>query len=147
MNKKVEQSIKDIEEDIERKKNSLEEFKKLPLSLIQDAFPEGHWYYTWIGSFEFIMPYTQASFQVVRDFMKDQLPEYEIGRDFQVVWDNSSGAGYFIAYKKDSLHFDFAFRSSEQGSTCVLNKIGEKTVPVFEVVCGQEAAAEFTAEF
>ncbi len=75
--------------------------------------------------------------------MKDQLPEYKIGRDFQVVWD-SGGAGYFIAYSNDKLKFDFAFRSSEQGSTCVLNKIGEKSVPVFEVVCGQEAAAEFT---
>jgi len=144
MNKKVLEAIKQMEEDVESKKRSIEEFKKLPLSLIQDSFPEGHWYYTWIGQVEFVMPYTQASFQVVRDFMKDQLPEYKIGRDFQVVWD-SGGAGYFISYSKDDLRFDFAFRSSTPGSTCVLNKIGEKSVPVFEVVCGQEAAAEFTA--
>jgi hypothetical protein len=142
MNKKVERTLKILEEDLETRKKNLEKIKKLPLTLIQEAFPEGQWYYTWIGQVEFIMPYTQAKFQVVRDFMKDQLPDYKVGRDFQCIWD-SGGAGYFMAYSKDGISFDFAFRSNQEGSTCVMNKIGEKTVPVFEVVCSQEAAAEF----
>jgi hypothetical protein len=147
MDKKVKEAIERFEHDIENRKKLLDSFKKLPLNIIQEAFPEGHWYVSWIDQFEFVMPYVQANFQVVKDFMAEQFPDYVKGRDFGTVWDIGGGsAGMFFKYSHDDIGWDFAFRSGEKGSTCVMNKIGEKSVPIFEVVCGQEAAAEFTAQ-
>jgi hypothetical protein len=138
--------IEYINRQIEERQEAIRVFESLPVSYIEECFPQGEWHYDWIGNFEFRMPYAQEWIEIVKQFMVDQLPFWEQGREFQCVWDSSSGAGFFITYHSTEsrrLKFDFAFRSSVAGSTCVLNKIGEKTVPVFEVVCSQQAADEF----
>ena len=140
------QSVKDsILREIKTRQEALGVFDLLPAHYLQEVFPNGHWRFDWISNFEFVLPYSFQLIETVKQFMTDQMPDWKAGRDFQCIWDGSNAAGYFLSYRNEALNikFDMAFRSSEEGSTCVLNKIGEKTVPIFEVVCSQQAAEEF----
>lgn len=140
---------------IEENKKRLDELELLPIDLLSQAFPEATFGLEWSWYFEMQLPMRQTLIEEVKRFVKEQFPEWEIDNERQIVWDEAKSAGFFIEYlvqksTKETgwkrLEFHVAFRSSKSGSTCVLNKIGEKTVPVYEAVCSEEAAKEFTIE-
>lgn len=147
MSKTVEQMKERIQQEIDARQKAMVVFEQLPASLIAEAFPQGRWYYDWIGNFEFTLPYSFELINTVKEYMELQNPEWKYQREQQLVWDSSAAAGYFIYYQlgeyPNRITFEFAFRSGEKGTTCILNKIGEKQIPVYEVVCSQQAAAEF----
>lgn len=136
-----------IKSEIREREQLLELVDLLPADYVQEVFPQGSWYKSWIGHFDFRLPYSFELIKQVKEFMALQLPEWKNNYESSHVWDASKEAGYFIDYihpdPKNRVKFQFEFRSGATGSTCVLNQIGTKQVPIFEVVCSQEAAHEF----
>lgn len=125
----------------------------IPVNLIAQMFPQGHWDRNW-STILFAMP---MSFQLISDFkeaMKIQFPDFELKRDNQYIWNDHNRAGTFLEYQKYDkdagrfAEFEVSFRSEVKGSTCVLNPIGKETkeVTIYEVVCSEAAANEFTME-
>jgi len=119
----------------------------IPMEQIENMFPEGEWAALSDGTPEFTLPMSFALISSVREIMAMAFPEYELTFDHQFLWEDSGQAGHFLHYRPDgrySHEFSFGFRSNVEGSTCVLNKIGEAMKPVYEVVCSEAAAKEFT---
>jgi len=112
------------------------------IDLMEQEFPQGSWSVTWLCEAVFALPFDNSLVLAVKEFVATKLPEFEEMRDQQYVWDNSVEAGRFLEWSDGSLYFEVSFRTSREGSVCVLNQIGTKVVPVYEVVCSQEAADE-----
>lgn len=143
---KIRTDIKEsIELVIESNKEKLRILELIPVESFSQAFPEATFSFSWTSSFEVSLPMRQSLIQEVKEFIKTQFPDWHLSYERQYVWDNSQSAGYFIDYyMPNRTSFNIAFRSSTAGSTCVLNQIGTKVVPVYEAVCSQEAADEFS---
>lgn len=147
MNKKrqIDRIVRGFARQIEHVEKDEGMFCQIPVGLICEAFPQGEWHNLALGGFEFRLPMSFELIEDVKCFMALQFPEFKFNRQNQHIWESSGDAGIFLNYKKgswsddDVVTFDFAFRSSEEGTTCVLNQIGTKEVPVFEVVCGEQA--------
>jgi hypothetical protein len=81
----------------------------------------------------------------VKEFVKLQYPNWKIYYEHQIIWEDQKAGGIFLQYQVPTgvkyemaeIHFDF--RTSTQGSTCVMHRIGSKrkTVPIFEITCQQ----------
>jgi hypothetical protein len=143
MNKQKQRMIKEIQEDVDRLTSLLGEMEILPIGLISQAFPLGKWgVKSWGFGFEFTLPLDFALVEEFKTFMSIQFPDYELEREVQHVFDTSKEAGRFLEYRmkrKPFTKIEAAFRSGKEGSTCVLNKIGEKTMPIYEVICSEGA--------
>jgi hypothetical protein len=145
--------LTEIENDIQRLGRLHNVAQKIPMNLISQAFPEGHWSQRWFDV-DFELPMSFPLIETFMQFMKDQLPEYELRYDNQYVWEESKKAGRFIQYSyfdkavPESIDLQVSFRSERNGSTCVLNPIGKKTkeITLYEVVCSEDAAKEFTLQ-
>jgi len=111
-------------------------------NLLTQAFPEGTWSYSY--NYDFNLPMRFALIDEVKLFMREQFPDAKLNDDRQYVWEES--AGRFVKYRYDGNAIEFTFRTTRNGSTCILNKIGEETkvVPIYEIVCSEAAANEFT---
>lgn len=108
----------------------------LPLQLIKDAFPEGHWGEWWLSDYEFTLP---MRFELVQQFEEFcELQGYEVHGLHSMVWDDKN-AGTFADVNTGSGSFHLAFRSTREGSTCVISKIGEEMKPIYEVTCADGA--------
>ena len=109
--------------------------------LLKQAFPEGSWSYSY--DYCFTLPMRFALIDEVKVFMEEQFANIRLKGDRQYVWDDS--AGRFLEYDYLDKEIEITFRTTVKGSTCILNKIGEenKVVPIYEVVCSEEAATEF----
>jgi hypothetical protein len=129
--------------EIGKKQKQLSVLERLPINQLSEAFPNGVWTVSWADSFEFTLPLTFSLFDVVKDYMRDQQPDFKMARESQFVWDESQRAGHFLEYEAtiDSarVRFQFGFRSHREGAQCVLQQIGTKVVPIFEVVCPEGA--------
>jgi len=145
MKKQKEQLKKSIQWEIDQRMKMLEKLERVPCGLISQCFPDGTWITYWSQGFEFTLPFNFELIAQVRAFMTEQFPEYKLLRENQFVWDTSKTAGHFLEYetheedRTDRTWFQFGFRTDHKGTTCVLNKIGEKTVPIFEVICSEGA--------
>lgn len=116
----------------------------MPIGLIAQAFPIAKFVKNSF-SIDIVMPMSFPLIQEVREFMAMQFPDYKLTYDHQIV--SGSYAFHTLTYDiPDVGRFDIYFKMSEKGSTCVLNPIGTETVEktVYEVVCSQAAADEFT---
>jgi len=130
---------------LEQKIKGIEQF---PLELISQAFPDGSWEMHYDGP-AFALPYKFEYVPLIKEFMELQFPNVEFIREQQIVWEQYSQAGYHISYRWDNdLELEFRLDSTKTGTTCILNKIGEtqKVVPIYEVVCSEAAASEFSME-
>lgn len=132
--------MKELDQEITKIESSREATKKLPLSLFEEAFPQGRWDLRWMGKdFEFTIPFDKSQIPLINEVAKKA--GYHMIRDFQCIWENDKSAGYFMYFSSEdtSSFFQVGMRSSREGSTCVLNPIGVKEVPIYEVVCSPEA--------
>jgi hypothetical protein len=149
MNKTWKQRLEDdINFEIEQRKQLLDKLQSIPVGYIAEAFPQGDWSQSWGFRFEFCLPFVFGLIDEVKQFMADQLPEWHLCDERRHVWDDSNAAGHFLEYTisekywtNDAINFQVAFRTSKEGTTCVLHEIGTKEVPVYEVIC-QEGAME-----
>lgn len=140
-----ERSIKYIDSKIRSLEEQKENLKLIPIELFYQAFPEVNFSTDSFGSFTFLFPMSFEIIETVQKFISEQFPEWKVWTDNQFVWDESKRGGRFIDYHIGNSHITVSvdFRSEVTGSTCVLNKIGTKEVPVFEMVCSEQAAEEF----
>lgn len=131
--------------EIEKLNHELADLDRLPVNLIAEAFPQGNWVNAWTGRYEFTLPFDFALIKTVKEFMAMQFPNFILASEHQFVWDESKDAGYFIEYStgeedwRKAVWFTIGFRISTKGSVCVMNQIGTKEVPVFEVICADGA--------
>jgi hypothetical protein len=151
MKTQKEQLAESIHYEIDARKRLLEKLERIPTGLIAQSFPDGRWTTFWSSGFEFTLPFDFKLIEQARVFMAEQFPGFELVRENRFVWDSSKSAGHFLEYETreqysaDRAWFQIAFRTDRKGTTCILNPIGEKTVPVFEVICS-EGAAEMAAQ-
>lgn len=137
--------VKALELEIEYANKKIALLEKLPIETIADAFGSGNWEQSWGGSFEFCLPYDFSLISKFKKYMEENWPDFRMYGERQFVWDEQKSAGLFLEYEtKDGnfygrTRFSVAFRSSRNGSTCVLNPIGTKEIPVFEVICADGA--------
>lgn len=121
-----------IRSEIREREQLLELVDLLPADYVQEVFPQGSWNKSWLGGFDFRLPYSFELINQVKEFMALQLPDWKHEYESSHVWDASKEAGYFIDYShhdpdsKKQVKFQFEFRSGKTGSTCVLNQIGTK---------------------
>jgi len=144
-----ERIVRSLKEDIEARERQLKKVERLPIEVLKERFPEGSWSASWGDTFEFCLPYSFALIPEVKSFMRNAAPEFELERENQYVWDRGEAnpsAGFFLEYNtnedtwRERIHFQIAFRTGREGTTCVLNQIGTKEVPVYEVTCAEGAA-------
>ncbi len=137
----LQELIEKIEKEIKERHDAIEYAKKLPINELAEAFPAGKWNYDWIGRFEFALPY---SFELIEKVKAEVVKFAEIRNTTTHVWSDKE-AGYFISCKSVGGYFEINFRTTREGTTCVLNKIGEEVItkPIYEVICSQAAADEF----
>jgi len=134
-----------IAREVEGRKNrmdrALEGLGKVNINLIEEAFPQGSWDFGIFYDIEFRLPFSFELIESFKSFMEMQYPAQKLQREWRHVWDEHKSAGHFLYYDG----FEVSFRTEREGTTCVLNKIGEtnKVVSIFEVVCS-EGAAEAT---
>ena len=132
---------KEIERQIDKYLEQRKNLADMPIELVEQAFPQGHWQDWWGSAYQFVLP---LSFQLVEDFKEFcHLQGWRHTDPHQIVWD-SGHAGVFMyvsLLEEGNLYpqFEVAFRSEKKGSTCVLNVIGTKEVPVYEVTCPEGA--------
>lgn len=137
-----------IQREIKSNQELLKRLEKVPIGLISQAFPQASWWASWGDRIECSLPMSFSLVAEVKEFMAMQFPEFILDDERQHVWDAQKQAGLFLKYSTKNKYglpetrFEFGFRSERDGSTCVLNKIGEKTVPIFEVTC-KDGAEEF----
>lgn len=131
--------MEDKHEQITRLEQKLD---RLPINLVQEAFPQGVWGTFWDFDFEFTLPMSVELLEQFKDFCDYQ--GFVVGTVSQQVW-NAKDAGYFIDVRVTSdyprVEFRVAFRSNREGTTCVIQQIGTEVKPVFEVVCGESAGS------
>jgi len=148
-----EEIIKSIEEEIEEYENEIKMLKHVPFERFVEVFPEGSWHRSFRYGFHYNMPYVNKTIREFELFVATEFPEWKKSNDWQNV--DSNGAIFDLDYRLQKPYqkmcITVRFQSNNPGSTCVLNKIGEKEVPakivpIYEVVCKQEAADEFTVE-
>jgi hypothetical protein len=136
-----------LNKNIEMSRNNLtykqELLDCLPIEQIQDAFPMGEWGEWWTTGYEFALP---LSFQLIDEFQEFvQQSGWAVYNVHNHVWDDSAAAGtFFDVYLNPNemcgtRYFHVAFRSTKEGSTCVVQQIGTKEVPVYEVTCADGA--------
>lgn len=126
--------LQSIENDFELLKERKDALEKLPIELVLQCFPNGDWQHQYGRTYGFVLPMSFALVEEVKEFCRIQ--GYTIRNERTYVWDQQAAAGtFFDAYIDDRVYIDFQFRSGREGSTCVLQKIGDKSVPIFEVVC------------
>jgi hypothetical protein len=133
----------EIEREIRIRKKLLQTLEELPIDLFCEAFPSGSWGTSWGYDFIFNLPFDFALVDAVKEFMALQFPDHKKVHESRIVWDASKEAGHFLDYEiedRRGSRLKFSFRTGKEGTTCVLNKIGEKSTPVYEVVCGEGAA-------
>ncbi len=135
-----------IKREIATREKQLANLERLPINLISEVFPNCHWSNSWLNSFECTLPFDFSLIATVREFMQMHFPnEWKLKRENQFVWDSSKDAGHFLEYETteenywDRVEFQFAFRTGREGTTCVLNEIGKKEVPIYEVICSEQA--------
>lgn len=134
-----------VTREIEALNDKLAALDRLPVNLIAEAFPQGNWTNSYGSRYEFTLPFDFALIKTVKEFMSLQFPDFALKSERQFVWDESKDAGYFMEYstgEKDwheAVWFTIGFRISKKGSVCVMNQIGTKQVPVFEVICADGA--------
>lgn len=134
-----------IQGEIDSRQQQLRALSRLPVNLFCQAFPEGSWSASWGGGFEFTLPFNFVLIEQIKQFVSEQFPEYELKDERRHVWDESKAAGHFLEYStkesawSDRSRFEIAFRTQRAGTTCVLNQIGEKKIPIFEVICSEGA--------
>lgn len=139
--------IKEMESKISRLQRAVADLDLFPIELITQVFPEAEIQWWWDTDIEITLPMRWSLIEEVKMFMQEQFPSAKLYCDHQVVWDDSKSAGYFLNWHlpteipHDYIPIKFGFRSNKSGSTCVLNQIGTKEVPVFEAVC-QDGAEE-----
>lgn len=112
----------------------------LPLGLLAEAFPEGVWEMHYDGP-ALVLPYNFALIPAIKDFMILQYPKVLLAREYPIIWEEHGTAAYIINYIfLPNVMLEFRLDSSAKGTTCVLNKIGERTkiIPVYEVTCSDE---------
>lgn len=132
------------------------ELEHLPLDLVQQAFPQGKWYVSYVG-IEFQLPYSFPLFSEVRTFMDIQFPEWK--KPNELIPNTLSGSTtyawmiYTIYDEKHPLgsyQLEFDFNSGREGTTCVISKIGQEermqTFPIYEITCPDGAAENVFAQ-
>ncbi len=132
--------LKRLFDDLDYQQTKIDKMRKmveeLPIELVKQVFPMGHWSEFWMYEYEFTMPLDFALEAQFIEFIELQGWGHDKLR--RTVWQDSKEAGDFITVNvSKSLDFRAAFRSGTQGSTCVLNKIGEEMKPVYEVICSK----------
>ena len=151
MNK--EEIIKSIKDEIAEYKKEISLIEQVPFDRFSEVFPEGKWRSSCRNSLHYDMPYVNKTIHEFELFVATEFPEWKKSS----VWQNvdSNGAVFDLDYRLPAPYqrmcITVRFQSNNSGSTCVLNKIGEKEipakiVPIYEVVCKQEAADEFAME-
>lgn len=145
MNTQKEELIASVTREIERKTKALKRLEVIPVNELSEQFG-GHWWLDITEKFELSMPYDFAMIGKVKEYMAEKFPDFRISREKQYIWNSPEpAAGYSLEYETteedwwERTCFDIMFRSGNKGSTCVLNKIGEEVVPVFEVICADGA--------
>ena len=142
-----EKLLRELKHKIEQIDREAKNLEKIPVDLFQQAFPDGEWHNSWAGGLVFTLPYNFQLIEIVKAFVQDQFPEFELYHEHQNVWGREKEAGYFLYYRTTDKYgfgdstFEVAFRTGRDGTTCVLNQIGTEEVPVFEVTC-EEGAKE-----
>jgi len=152
-----EEIIKNIKEEIAEQEEALKTLEYVPFERFVEVFPEGSWHKGWRGDcrygFHYNMPYVNKTIHEFELFIATEFPEW---KKFN-IWENVDASGavfdldYHLPIPYQKMCITVRFLSNNPGSTCVLNKIGEKEipakiVPIYEVVCKQEAADEFTVK-
>ena len=148
-----EKIIKSIKDEIAEYKKELGLIDQVPFERFSEVFPEGEWYPSCRNSLHYNMPYVNKTIHEFELFVATEFPEWKKSS----VWQNvdKNGAIFDLDYRLPSPYqrmcITVCFQSINPRSTCVLNKIGEKEipakiVPIYEVVCKQEAANEFAME-
>ncbi len=146
MKTQKEQLIESLNCEMEKYQRLLEKVERIPVQLFAEAFPNGRWTNFWGSSFEFALPFDFKLINQVKVFVSMQFPEFVLSRENQFVWDTSKSAGHFLEYEtqedswRDRVTFQVAFRTEKEGTTCVLNQVGKKEVPVYEVICKDGAS-------
>ncbi len=144
-----ERLVRYLKQDIEARERQLKKVERLPIEVLKERFPEGSWSSSWGDTFEFCLPYSFALIPEVKSFMRNAVQEFKLERENQYVWDrgeSNPSAGFFLEYNTgedtwvERIHFQIAFRTTKEGTTCVLHEIGTKTVPIYEVTCAEGAA-------
>lgn len=139
------QAMRDqIENQIARFQKDLAMLEKVPTGLIAQAFPQGQWKYTYAHDFEFDLGLDYALVNEARIFMATQFPDWVLVLDKQYTWPGMNQATHMLTYAMEGAEFDFAFRSTMEGTTCVVRQIGTsiqpaKEIPLYEVVCAEGA--------
>jgi len=126
--------------DWERRKIELrvEKIKTLPIELVKQAFPEGGWGENRGSDFVFTLPLRFELIDVFKEFSRVQ--GWQVKNLRRYVWDDKRAGDFIDIYDLENNYlFEVALRSSVEGSTCVINKIGEEMKPIFEVICGEGA--------
>jgi len=147
-----EEIIKNIKEEIAEQEEALKILEHVPFERFAEVFPEGSWSESF-GNLHYNMPYVNKTIHEFELFVATEFPEWKK----LSIWENvdASGAVFDLDYRLpipyQKMCITVRFLSNNPGSTCVLNKIGEKEipakiVPIYEVVCKQEAADEFTVK-
>lgn len=119
----------------------------IPMDLIEGMFPEGEWNVDTWQDFEFHLPYNFVLMHLVNEVFEQM--GFEKGTE-SIYIANATYAQATHRFKASaavfSSQFEVNFESSADGATCVVNKVAEETVTkeIYEVVCGEEAAKEFT---
>lgn len=139
----------DLLTTLQRERDTLNEaiasLDRLPIELLGENFPGCTWFRTYGKQFECTLPFDFQLIDKVRKFMQENLPEFQLKRENRYVWDTQKSAGHFLEYETTEDHwseramFSIAFRTGHSGTTCVLNQIGTKEVPVYEVICAEGA--------
>lgn len=135
--KEKERLLKSIEWDRTMIERRVERLNALPIDLISEAFPDGSWCPTWGYEYEFTLPMRFELIGKFEEFCK--LQGYEIKHARRHVWDDKNAGDFMDVYVNESISFVAAFRSTKEGSTCVISKIGEEMKPIFEVICSEGA--------
>jgi hypothetical protein len=122
-----------------------ERLNRMPIELVEQAFPQGEWQDWWGYSYEFKLP---LDFQLANEFrFFCDLQGFTYSKSRQHLWDEGGGSAglFFDVYLDNKENFSVSMRSEIEGSTCKLQQIGTKEVPVYEVTC-PDGAEENTWE-
>lgn len=142
------QAAKDAISLLMRKIEYIEErHDRIPMDMIEGMFPEGDWNVDTWQDFDFTLPYDFALMKFVDRMF--ELCGFEKGNES--VWisnESTASASHKFQVTKDRYisRFDVNFVTYKEGARCVVNKVGDETVikPIYEVVCSEAAAKEFT---
>ena len=132
--------IRNLQREIENRQKYIEQIEQLPVDLICECFP-GINANMWGNEVDFWFPFDFELIGTVKEFMNTHT-DYKLQKETRHVDNNAS---HHLDYRaKGLIDVSFIFSTTQDGTTCVLNQIGTKTVeakevPIYEVICSEGA--------